>query len=75
MARMVTGSVAERVAPTEMASTQVTVRPSKGTLVQSHSIRPSETAEMNVPAKAKVKMDPILRKKFAYASISLCLFS
>lgn len=62
---MVTGSVAESVAPIEMASTQVMVKPSNGILVHSHRIRPSETAEMKVPANAKVKMVPILRKKFA----------
>ena len=72
---MVTGSVAERVAPTEIASTQVIVRPSKGTLVHSHSMRPSETAEMKVPAKANVRMAPMLRKKFAYTSVSTWLVS
>lgn len=65
MARMVTGSVADNVAPTEMASTQVMVKPSNGTLVHSHKIRPSDTAEMKVPAKAKVKIVPMLRKKLA----------
>ena len=29
-------------------------------------MRPRDTAEMNVPAKAKVNMEPMLRKKFAY---------
>lgn len=66
MARIVTGSVADRVAPTEIASTQVMVSPSKGILVHSQRIRPSETAEIKVPAKAKVRMVPIFRKKFAW---------
>ena len=65
IARMVTGSVAERVAPTEMASTQVMVKPSNGTLVHSQRIKPNETAEIKVPAKAKVRIVPMLRKKFA----------
>ena len=66
MARIVTGSVAERVAPTEMASTQVMVSPSKGILVHSQRIKPSDTAEIKVPANAKVRMVPIFRKKFAW---------
>lgn len=66
MARMVTGSVADRVAPTEIASTQVIVSPSKGILVHSQRIRPRETAEIKVPAKAKVRIVPIFRKKFAW---------
>jgi hypothetical protein len=65
MARMVTGSVAERVAPTEMASTKVMLRPSRGILVHTHSIVPREMAEMKVPAKAKVRIEPMLRKKLA----------
>jgi hypothetical protein len=66
MARMVTGSVADSVAPTENASTKVMLRPSSGTLVHNQSITPNTTAEMKVPAKANVRMVPILRKKFAY---------
>jgi hypothetical protein len=65
MARMVTGSVADSVAPTEIASTQVMVSPSNGIRVHNHRIRPNDTADMNVPAKAKVKMVPIFRKKLA----------
>ena len=72
MARIVTGSVADSVAPTEMASTQVICRPSKGILVHSQSISPNETAEMKVPANAKVKMVPMLRKKFACDRLSTC---
>lgn len=71
MARMVTGSVADKVAPTEMASTQEMVRPSKGILVHNQRIRPSETADMKVPAKAKVKIVPMLRKKLAWACSAL----
>lgn len=67
MARMVTGSVAERVAPTENASTKVIERPSSGIRVHSQRIRPRTTAEMNVPANAKVRIVPMLRKKFACA--------
>lgn len=70
MARIVTGSVADRVAPTEMASTQVIVSPSKGILVHSQRIRPREMAEMKVPAKAKVKMVPMFRKKFALSQLA-----
>ena len=65
IARIVTGSVADRVAPVEMASMKEILSPSRGTRVQTHSIRPRETAEIKVPAKANVNMDPILRKKFA----------
>jgi hypothetical protein len=70
MARMVTGSVADRVAPTEKASTNVIFRPSSGTLVQSHNMTPRTTAEMKVPAKANVRIVPMLRKKFAYNFVS-----
>jgi hypothetical protein len=70
MARMVTGSVADRVAPTEMASTHVIVSPSKGILVHSQRIRPREIAEMKVPANAKVRMVPMFRKKFAWIAMS-----
>lgn len=66
IARIVTGSVADRVAPTETASTKVMLSPSRGILVQTHNISPSETAEMKVPANANVKIVPILRKKFAW---------
>ncbi len=65
MARMVTGSVADSVAPTENASTKVMLRPSNGILVHSHRITPSTTAEMKVPANANVRIVPMLRKKFA----------
>lgn len=67
MARMVTGSVAERVAPTEMASTNVMLRV-PGIWAKSQSMRPMTTAERKVPAKAKVRMVPMLRKKFAWWS-------
>lgn len=73
MARIVTGSVAESVAPTEMASTQVIVRPSKGILVQSQRMSPRETAEIKVPANAKVSIVPIFRKKFACVSSAFAL--
>ena len=65
MARIVTGSVAERVAPIEKASTKDILKPSRGILVQRYRISPSTTAEMNVPAKANVKIVPMFRKKFA----------
>lgn len=69
IARMVTGSVAESVAPTEKASTKVMLRPSKGTLVHSQRMTPRTTVEMKVPAKANVRIVPILRKKFAYPAM------
>jgi hypothetical protein len=59
MARIVTGSVAESVAPTDIASTNEILSPSRGILVQRNRIRPSTNADMNVPAKAKVRMVPI----------------
>ena len=66
MARIVTGSVAERVAPTEKASTKDMERPSRGIRVHKKRIRPRTTAETKVPANAKVRIVPMLRKKFAY---------
>lgn len=65
MAIMVTGSVAESVAPTEMASTKV-MSCAPGMRLKSHKIRPMTTAERKVPAKANVKMVPMLRKKLAW---------
>ena len=65
IARMVTGSVAESVAPTDIASTKDILKPSRGIRVHNHKNKPKTTAEMKVPAKAKVKMVPILRKKLA----------
>lgn len=65
MASMVTGSVAESVAPTEIASTKEMLRPSRGSLVQRYSITPSVIADIKVPAKAKVRIVPMFRKKFA----------
>lgn len=66
IARIVTGSVADSVAPTDMASTKDTSNPSSGIRVQSQRITPSTRADMKVPAKAKVKIVPILRKKLPY---------
>jgi hypothetical protein len=63
MARMVTGSVAESVAPTDMASTKLIWKPSSGILVHRNKIRPSTRADINVPAKAKVRMAPMCLKK------------
>lgn len=65
MARIVTGSVADSVAPTDMASTKEISNPSNGILVYSQRIDPRTIAEMKVPAKAKVKIVPIFRKKLA----------
>ena len=65
IASMVTGSVADRVAPTEMASTNVTLKPSSGILVHTQRMSPREIAEIKVPAKAKVRIEPMLRKKLA----------
>lgn len=71
MDKIVTGSVAESVAPTEIASTKLTDKPSRGILVHTHRMRPSDIAEMNVPAKANVNILPMLRKKLAYAADQL----
>ena len=65
MANIVTGSVAERVAPTDIASTNEIWNPSNGMRVHSHKNKPNTTAEMKVPAKAKVSMVPMFRKKLA----------
>ena len=64
MARIVTGSVAESVAPTEMASTKEKVMV-PGRSEKRKRRRPMTTAERKVPAKAKVRMTPMLRKKLA----------
>lgn len=66
MARMVTGSVADRVAPTDMASTKLIWKPSRGILVQRNRMMPSTRADMNVPANAKVRIAPMCRKKLPY---------
>lgn len=67
MAKMVTGSVADRVAPTDKASTKVKgINP--GSICDRNNISPMTTAERNVPAKAKVKMVPRLRKKLAWCN-------
>ena len=65
IAIMVTGSVADSVAPTEIASTKLMASPSSGILVHNHSITPRDTADINVPANAKVRIVPMFRKKFA----------
>ena len=65
MARIVTGSVAESVAPMENASTKEMLKPSRGIRVQRYSNTPKTTAEIKVPAKAKVRIVPMFRKKFA----------
>jgi len=70
MARIVTGSVAERVAPTDMASTKLILKPSSGMRVHRNRISPSDTADMNVPAKAKVRILPICLKKLPCRDVS-----
>jgi uncharacterized protein YcgI (DUF1989 family) len=70
MARIVTGSVALRVAPTLIASTKLMSRPSKGMRVQSQRIIPNTNAEMKVPANANVRIVPMLRKKLAFCYVS-----
>lgn len=65
MARIVTGSVADSVAPTEMASTKEILNPSSGIRVHNHRNSPSTIADINVPANANVKIVPMFRKKFA----------
>ena len=72
MARIVTGSVAERVAPTERASTKVRLT-SHGILVHNHRAVPRDTADMKVPANANVSIEPILRKKLDFGVVSVLL--
>jgi hypothetical protein len=67
MARIVTGSVAESVAPTEIASTNEMAKPLRGISVQRYKTRPNTRAEINVPANAKVRIVPIFPKKLAYS--------
>ena len=66
IARMVTGSVAERVAPTDMASTKLILKPSRGILVHRNSMIPSTRAEIKVPANANVRIVPMCRKKLPF---------
>jgi hypothetical protein len=68
IARIVTGSVAESVAPSDMASTKLMLTPSRFILVQMNRIMPSTKAEMKVPAKANVRMVPMFRKKFPWCN-------
>ena len=68
MARIVTGSVADNVAPTDIASTNEILKPSRGIRVHSHRNKPRTIADMKVPAKANVKIVPMLRKKFAWCN-------
>ena len=68
MARIVTGSVAESVAPTDIASTKDIWNRSSGIRVHTHKNKPKTTADIKVPAKANVRIVPIFRKKFAYQS-------
>ena len=63
MAKIVTGSVAERVAPTDMASTKLILKPSRAILVHRNRMRPRTSADMKVPAKAKVRIVPMCLKK------------
>lgn len=77
MARMVTGSVAERVEPKMRHSRRVNFSPSRPrkdqiytrTLISARPLgaaHPMPTAEMKVPKKAKVRMTPKFRKKFSF---------
>jgi hypothetical protein len=65
IARIVTGSVADKVAPTLIASTKGILMDSKGSWAQRNIMIPNVHADMKVPAKAKVNIEPIFRKKFA----------
>lgn len=71
MARMVTGSVADNVAPTDMASTKLIFTASIGILDHKYRMTASTTAEMNVPANAKVRIVPMLRKKLPCGIVSM----
>ena len=81
----VTGSVAERVAPSCKAIGRDNAeRDSSPILVHNHTNSlqlertdadggyPTTTAEMNVPAKAKVRILQMFRKKFAYTQFHSC---
>jgi hypothetical protein len=46
-----------------MASIKDILNPSRGILVHTNSMRPRTTAEMKVPAKAKVRIVPMFLKK------------
>lgn len=70
MARTVTGSVADKVAPTDMASMKERLMPSRGIRAHRKRMTPSMTAEIKVPAKANVRMVPMLRKKLPYMTCS-----
>ena len=67
MARIVTGSVAESVAPTDNASTNERSIASIGINAQTYRTTARTKAEMKVPAKANVRMVPMCRKKFPCA--------
>lgn len=67
MARIVTGSVADNVAPTEMASTKF-ISNVPGICANSQRINPITTADKKVPAKANVTMMPAFLKKLAWCS-------
>ena len=64
IARIVTGSVADKVAPTDMASLKDISNP-WGIRVYSHSRKPMTTADKKVPAKANIRIVPIFLKKLA----------
>ena len=63
MARIVTGSVAERVAPTDRQSMNVSAS-EPGRMVKTKSMTPMTTADRNVPARAKVNKLKITKTGF-----------
>ena len=61
--RIVTGSVADNVAPTDIASANEMSILSNPKKVQIYNMIPITTADMKVPGMAKIKIDNILLKK------------
>lgn len=64
--RIVTGSVADNVAPTDIASANEMSILSNPKKVQIYNMIPITTADMKVPGMAKIKIDNILLKKFTW---------
>ena len=66
MDKMVTGSVAESVAPTDKASTKDMLIPSSPKEVQMNKMVPNTIADMSVPGIANVRIDTMLLKKLTW---------
>ena len=66
IARIVTGSVADRVEPKIKHSSRPSWRDSRPRREYKYTSTPSPTADINVPINAKVKIVPKFRKKLSY---------